>query len=271
MHDMFYADPEHQPFYYPGGPSRALLIHGFLGSPRELRPLAQELAAVGVTARGVLLPGFGQQIDRLRSTRASEWLDAARAAWVETREGAERTTLIGFSMGGAVALRLAAETGLAPDQLILLAPHWKFADRRAVVLPVARHLIRDIKPFGRINFDNPDMRRMLAELAPGADLDDPAVRHQLRNAATIPTSALEQLRRIGVDAATAAPRVPAPTTILQGLQDATTLPAYSRLLARRMSADLREFPGDHLIVDPGRPSWQTVRDAVVGLAAGAAR
>ena len=107
--------------------------------------------------------------------RAEEWLAAARAAWDETRAGRQpRTTLIGFSMGGAVALRLAAEAGLAPDQLILLAPHWKFADRRAVVLPVAKYFIREFKPFGRIDFDSPDMRRMLAELAPGADLDDPA-------------------------------------------------------------------------------------------------
>ena len=87
-------------------------------------------------------------------------------------------------MGGAVALQLAAEAGLAPDQLVLLAPHWKFADRRAVVLPVAKYLIREFKPFGSINFDSPDMRRMLAELAPGVDLDDPEVRHaasQLRH------------------------------------------------------------------------------------------
>jgi carboxylesterase len=271
MHEMFYADSEHQPFHYPSGPSRALLIHGFLGSPRELRPLAQELANAGVTARGVLLPGFGEDIAQLRQAKANRWLEAARAAWVETRDGAERTTLIGFSMGGAVALRLAAEAGLAPDQLVLLAPHWKFADRRAVVLPVAKYLIRDFKPFGRIDFDSPDMRRMLSELAPGADLDDPAVRHQLRDAATIPTGALDELRRIGVSAAAAARRISAPTTILQGLQDTTTLPAYSRELARRLRADLREFPGDHLIVDPNRPSWQTVRNAVVELAAGAAR
>jgi carboxylesterase len=269
MHEMFYADPEHQPFHYPSGPSRALLIHGFLGSPRELRPLAQELAAAGVTANGVLLPGFGENIAQLRHAKASQWLEAARAAWIETRKGAERTTMIGFSMGGAVALRLAAEAGLAPDQLILLAPHWKFADRRAVVLPLAKRLIRDLKPFGRLDFASPDMRRMLSEMAPGADLDDPAVRHQLRNAATIPTSALDELRRIGVGGAAAAPRITSPTTILQGLQDTTTLPAYSRELARRMGAELREFPGDHLIVDPNRPSWQTVRDAVVALASGA--
>ena len=271
MHDMFYADPEHQPFLIPGGPSHALLIHGFLGSPRDVRPLAEELAAAGVTARGVLLPGFGDQIDRLRGVKAKEWLETAREAWRETRDGAERATLIGFSMGGAVALRVAAEVGLAPDQLILLAPHWKFADRRAVVLPLAKHVIRDFKPFGRADFDDPDMRRMFLEWSPGADLDDPAVRHQLRNAATIPTSALDELRRIGVKAAAAAPRITAPTTILQGLQDSTTLPIHSRELARRMAANLSEFPGDHLIVDPNKPSWQTVRDKVVDLAVGPGR
>jgi carboxylesterase len=269
MNAMFYADPEHEPFFFEAGPSRALLIHGFLGSPRELRPLARELADAGVTARGVLLPGFGADIARLNTVRAEEWLAAARAAWNETREGASRTTLIGFSMGGAVALRLAAEIGLAPDQLILLAPHWKFADRRAVVLPIAKYMIREFKPFGRVDFDNPDMRRMLAELAPDADLDDPHVRHRLRNSATIPTHALDELRRIGVSAAAGSSRISAPATIVQGLQDMTTLPAYSRALAARIGADLREISGDHLIVDPQRPSWPSVRDAVVTLATGA--
>jgi carboxylesterase len=269
MNEMFYTDPEHQPFYFEAGASHALLIHGFLGSPRELRPLARELADAGVSARGVLLPGFGADIARLKEVRAEEWLATARAAWKETCEGASRTILIGFSMGGAVALRLAAEAGLTPDQLILLAPHWKFADRRAVVLPVAKYLIRQFKPFGRIDFDSPDMRRMLAELAPGANLDDPEVRYALRNSATIPTRALDELRRVGLSAAAGASRASAATTIVQGLQDTTTLPTHSRELATRMGADLRELPGDHLIVDPQRPSWSAVRDTVVTLATGA--
>src|SRR5215207_10092744 len=268
MNEMFYTDPGHEPFHFEVGPSRALLIHGFLGSPRDLRPLAQELADVGVTARGVLLPGFGPDIARLKKVQAEEWLNAARAAWEAIREGASRTTLIGFSMGGAVALRLATEAGLAPDQLVLLAPHWKFADRRTVVLPVAKYLIREFKPFGPIDFDSPDMHRMLAELAPGADLDDPVVRHALRNSATIPTRALDELRRVGVRAAARAPRVSAPTTIVQGLQDTTTLPAYSRELAACMGAELREIPGDHLIVDPQKPSWSAVRDTIIRLATG---
>ena len=268
MNDMFYTDSEHQPFLFEAGSSRALLIHGFLGSPRDMRPLAQELADSGITARGMLLPGFGEDVARLKHVRAEDWMDAARAAWEETREGSSRTTLIGFSMGGAVALRLAAEVGLAPDQLILLAPHWKFADPRAVILPVAKYVIREFKPFGRIDFDSPDMRRMLADMVPGADLDDPKVRRQLRNSATIPTHALDELRRIGASAGAVAARIPAPATIVQGLQDTATLPAHSRTLAARMAADLQELPGDHLIVDPERSSWSAVRDTVVRVAAG---
>jgi hypothetical protein len=43
---------------------------------------------------------------------------------------------------------------------------------------------------------------------------------------------------------------------------------YSRQLAARMGADLHEIPGDHLIVDPKRSSWNAVRDIVVTVAAG---
>ncbi len=92
MNEMFYTDPEHEPFLFEAGSSRALLIHGFLGSPRELRPVARELAGASVSARGVLLPGFGADIARLKKVRAEEWLAAARLAWEETRAGASRTT-----------------------------------------------------------------------------------------------------------------------------------------------------------------------------------
>jgi carboxylesterase len=266
--DLFYGDPRHEAFLLEAGPRRALLIHGFTGTPHDMRPLAEALAAAGTSAHVPLLPGFGADIDRLRHVRAEDWLAAARQAWRETRRDAERTTLIGFSMGGAVALRLATEAGLAPDELILLAPHWKFADRRALLLPLGKYVIRDFKPFARANFGDPRVRRMLAELAPEADLDDPEIRRRLRESASIPTAALDQLRRIGLAAAAAAPRVNVATTIVQGLQDTTTLPRHSRTLAARTGATLREVPGDHLLVDPSRPSWPQVSEMVVRLAAG---
>jgi hypothetical protein len=63
--------------------------------------------------------------------------------------------------------------------------------------------------------------------------------------------------------------ISAPTTILQGTQDMTSLPAYTRILAGRMNAEMMEVPGNHMIVDPAAAAWPLVRDTVVGLATGA--
>jgi carboxylesterase len=267
MSSILYTHPDHQAFHVGSGSSRALLIHGFLGSPRDMRPLAEALATAGVSTHGVLLPGFGPEISRLSRVRADEWLDATRTAWQELRQGAERTTLIGFSMGGAVALSLAAEGGLAPDHLVLLAPHWKFAARRAALIPIGKYFVRQVRPFGRLDPNDPQVRRAVAELAPEIDLDDPEVQRAVRDSAYIPTHALDELRRINNRAA-AVSQMEAPISIVQGLQDTITLPLYSRRLASRLGARLYEVTGDHVLVDPRCPSWSSVRDFVVNVATG---
>jgi pimeloyl-ACP methyl ester carboxylesterase len=135
-------------------------------------------------------------------------------------------------------------------------------------LPVGKYVIRDFAPYSLASFERPEIRSMFAALAPGADLDDRATRRRLQRETSIPTAALDELRRLGYQAARGAPRVSAPTLIFQGTQDPTTLPRHSRTLARRMGAELREVPGDHLIVDPSRPCWPEVRDRVIALAGG---
>ena len=255
-------------FRIPAGLDHALLIHGYMGSPREFLPLAMALADAGVTAQAVLLPGFGDDRERLGSVRAEDWLQAARTMWQEMRRSGGRSTLIGFSMGGAVALSLAAEAGMTPDELILLAPHWRFADRRAAILPIGKYLLRTFRPFGRPNFDDPATRAMFAEIAPGADLDDPAIRHSLRDVFAVPTSSLDELRRIGVMAGNASRRYAGKTTIIQGMDDPTTLPKHSRTLAVRMGAPLLPVPGDHMLVDPTRPGWPEVSASILARATG---
>lgn len=267
MDGIFYRDPEHEPFQIERGPARALLIHGFMGTPRDMRPLAGALADAGVSAQGLLLPGFGREIERLTRVRAREWTSSALSAWEAMQPGAKRTTLVGYSMGGAVALQVAAMAPHPPDQLILIAPHWKIADPRGKLLPIGKYVMRRFKPFGSFDFDDPDTRRMIAELVPGADLDDPAVRHRFRDAASIPTHALDELRRIGFAAFAMAPRIRSETAIVQGMQDRTTLPAFSRRLAAQMGAAMIEVSGDHHIVDPRRDAWPAVRDTIVARAA----
>lgn len=264
-----YADPLHLGWTIPAGTTHALLIPGFLGTPKEMRPLAQELAAAGVTTRSVLLPGFGPDSRQLGEVRAEEWLRTAQTAWRETAADAERAVLLGFSMGGAVAIAVAAR-GPRPDALVLLAPHWRFADRRAVALPVAKRIMRTFPVFADADFSNPVTRATFAEMIPGADLDDPAVQVRLRRETTIPTSVLDELRRVGSVAGGSARRVSSPTAILQGIDDVTTLPPYTRLLGLRFGGPLtlEEFPGGHMLVDPTLPTWDRVRASVLAHATG---
>lgn len=261
-------DPLDQPFHFDAGPTHALLIPGFLGTPKEMRPLGEALAAAGVSAGGVLLPGFGPDYARLGGVSTAEWLAEARRDWEATRRAGERAVLVGFSMGGAVALVLAAEA--PPDALVLLAPHWRFADKRAVALPLLRTVLREFRPFANADFADPGVRQMFSQMAPGLDLDDPVVQQQLRRETALPTRVLDEVRRVGAAAAAAARRVGAPTAIVQGADDTTSLPVYTRLLALRLGGrlTLREIPGGHLLVDPTLPTWDAVRAAVVARARG---
>jgi fermentation-respiration switch protein FrsA (DUF1100 family) len=150
----------------------------------------------------------------------------------------------------------------------LIAPHWRFADRRAVALPIAKRFIRAIQPFKDADFGNPGVRQAFAEMAPWSNLDDPAVQHRLQREMALPTAALDELRRVSAGGGLAARRVDAPTLILQGRRDATVLARDTRRLATHVRGPiaLHELPGGHLLVAPEGHSWHAVRDLVVRFA-----
>lgn len=244
----FFSGPEHQPFSIGEGRVGALLIHGFMGTPAEMRPLAEQLATAGLATRGVLLPGFGPDIVHLAEMTRQKWLAAAAEAWAEVRRDHERTVLIGYSMGAAIAINLAAQQ--PPDALILIAPFWRMGGWQFKLLPLLRHVVPSIAPFAKANFDDPAIRGQLSALAPEIDLTDPATQQFLREQVRLPLAVLDQLRVMGKEAFDRAATVQAPTLILQGAQDETVEPQYTQLLAARMgsTATLREIPGDHSLV-----------------------
>lgn len=94
---------EHLAFFWQGKNPAALLIHGFPGTPAEMRPLGLNLKDLGWTVNGLMLPGFGADIGTLHQRRFSDWTGAVTASVLKLKQDHEAVIVIGYSMGGALA------------------------------------------------------------------------------------------------------------------------------------------------------------------------
>ena len=101
---MSYFMPEAKPFHYCRGPNSALLIHGFTGSPGEMKPLGVHLAEKNISVKAPLLPGHGTKPGKMTKTTYKDWLDLIYKEIEFMLSNYERTTLIGLSMGGLLSL-----------------------------------------------------------------------------------------------------------------------------------------------------------------------
>ncbi len=101
-----------------GGPSAPLVfIHGFLGGPRSFDALARASAHRGEVV-GLRLPGHGLEPWGVGLTRPEDALNELAAAI--PKEGAH---LVGYSMGGRVALSLAALVPERVRSLLVVGAH----------------------------------------------------------------------------------------------------------------------------------------------------
>src|SRR5580700_1653579 len=159
--------PGAEHYFQSGGNTGVLLCHGFTGSPASLRPWADHLAAAGLTVSVPRLPGHGTTWQDMAHTRWEDWYAEVDRAYEELRGQADEIFLMGLSMGGCLALRMAELRGngvaglvlvnpsLAPDtKLFLLAPVLKF------VVPSLKGIGSDIKKEGasELSYDRVPVR-----------------------------------------------------------------------------------------------------------------
>lgn len=117
-----------EPFYFSGSRVGCLLVHGFSGSPSEMRWLGERLAKFGWTVHGILLSGHGTTPEEMAKTRWEDWAKDAEAGVKKLRETCNTVIGIGLSMGGLLTLHLAT-LGLIDGIVTMNAP-MVLADRR---------------------------------------------------------------------------------------------------------------------------------------------
>ena len=264
-----FTEEEHQPFRKSArGAMRgaALLVHGFPGTPADMRMLAAALTGAGWDVDAPLLPGFGPGIITLPNRRHTEWRDTVAERVRSLRSEHDRVVVVGHSLGAAVSV-VAAQREMA-DGYALLAPYWRFGGQVSQLLwPLVRLFFGRWRPLKRADFSDERIRQGLLSVIPGLQLDDPAVQAELR-AFTVPTQLLDELRRLGMAAGAAARRLHAPTLVVQGVRDTLVKPDDTARLVERLPSVRRyeRVDATHGLPGPASGAWERVAQAVLDFA-----
>jgi carboxylesterase len=130
--------PGAEPFHAAGGPVGVLLCHGFTGTPQSLRPWAEHLAAAGLTVSLPRLPGHGTTVAEANLTHWEDWYAELDRELATLRESCDDVFVMGLSMGGTLAIRLAEQHGDAIRGLVLVNPSLLTKRPDRFLLPVLR-------------------------------------------------------------------------------------------------------------------------------------
>ncbi len=127
-------------FLLDGGPIGVLLIHGFTGSPPEMRPVGDYLNARGLTVSAPLLPGHGTDVDDMNRRRWSEWTAHVERALSDLQSRCSTVFVGGLSMGALLTLHLGAHHPEIAG-LMTYSPAVLVASKLIYLTPVLKYLI----------------------------------------------------------------------------------------------------------------------------------
>ncbi|HZO80926.1 MAG TPA: alpha/beta fold hydrolase [Candidatus Binataceae bacterium] len=192
-------------FFFPGAGVSALLVHGLSGTPYEMRFLGERLAAAGVRVCGVRLAGHAAEPQDLGAATHAQWYESVVEGFERLRQFGDPNVVIGLSMGGVLAARLAADQREAVAGVVMLSP--------AFFLPLwIRAALRAVRALG------PFASRIYLRCA-GADIHDDAARSVHPSTPLMPLSAVFELLDLSAGVRARLGRVTQPALIIHSRQD----------------------------------------------------
>jgi carboxylesterase len=135
---MLQIIPTAEPFFFPAPKTSSnsvgcLLIHGFTGTPKEMRGMGEYLARQGYSVLGIRLTGHATQPDDMRRSRCADWTVSVEDGYQLLRGVADNIYLVGLSMGGVLSLLMSTRLDVkgvvamsTPYRLPVDYPAWMF-------------------------------------------------------------------------------------------------------------------------------------------------
>ena len=181
-----------------------LMLHGWTGAPQDLEPVAGALRAVGITVSVPWLHGHADAT--LNDVTWYEWRRAAEQALLELVEnGAHGIAVLGYSMGGLLALDLAARFPL--HGLVLVAPGIRVRPWYVGLAIPLSSLVRTLR-----------------------------LPTRLQDVEAVPLRSVRELLRLARAVKRRLADVAVPTLLLQGALDRVVYPQGARWLSERLHA-----------------------------------
>lgn len=211
------ADPTLAAFSSDGSGNNArigvLLSHGFTGSPASVVGWARYLADEGFAVRLPLLAGHGTTWQELARTPWERWYEGIDTAYQDLARNTDAVVVAGLSMGGALALRLAALEPVAG--VVVVNPGLTMGDPRARYAGVLKYLLRSVPSIGN------DIRK--------EGMDERAYPRT-------PVAAVHQLAQLFRDTTDRLPQVTAPTLVFRSNVDRIVPESSLEVLQRRIGS-----------------------------------
>jgi carboxylesterase len=194
-----------------------LLCHGFTGSPQSLRPWGEYLAARDpqFAIELPLLPGHGRPWRELQRTGWEDWFATLDRAFVELKARCDEVFVMGLSMGGGLALRLAERHSAEVAGLVLVNPSVTRNKPAEALLPVLSKVVASIPSIA-------------------SDIKKPGAKENGTD--RTPLKAAHSLSRFWKIVARDLPEVTAPVLVLHSAEDHVVHPRNSALVLDRVSS-----------------------------------
>lgn len=208
-----------EPFLLPGSERGVLVVHGFTGSPSEMRLLGEFLHKKGYTVLGPRLCGHGTQVQDMTPTTWPYWYQSVEDGYHLLRGLCSDIAVVGLSMGGLMALKLAVEQPVS--KVVSLSAPIHLYERRLSLLPLYR-MFRRYESRKRKSFPDLD-----SSYAVGYD--------------QIPLASLDSLLAFIKHVDKLLPLVQVPALIVQSKAEHTVRPSSAKHIFKLLGSAMKEI------------------------------
>ncbi len=213
--------PGAEPLFLKGNKTGILLLHGFTGSPWEMRETAQRLYEKEYTVSVPLLCGHGTRVQDLQKCEWKDWFEDAKNSLFELRKTCKKVFVIGLSTGASLALHLAAHYQL--EGVVALSPALFLKEKITRLLPYVPPIIRYRKKRN------------------GPDISDLKARQEAVAYDKTPIKAAKEILKFYKHLKMDLPEIYAPVLIVQSVQDHVVDYKGARWIYEHISSKEKKF------------------------------